>query len=208
MVQPVPPNITEPLSVCSRRVRLDGMGRGAVVELRGTGGRQLGRWTATWPDELFDLDPGVQLKPGELVWARQTSTAGEVSGWTTYPQATQEATPSTPMFDLPVVACAQEVSVSAVTPGSVGLQDNDEAATTAGSVWRQKPVGGDGKRQVVVGGRYLLHSGNDSPPLQWSEVTPAGVGPSHEVRRPPPGLDGSLPTFESFVSAVVAPGEP
>ncbi|WP_426562054.1 hypothetical protein ACPPVT_16315 [Angustibacter sp. McL0619] len=133
MVQPAPPNITEPLSSCSRRVRLDGMVRAAVVDLRGTAGRQLGRWTATWPDELFDFDPGVQLRPGELVWARQTAPSGEVSSWTTYPQATQAAAPSTPMFDLPVVACAPEVSVSSVTPGSLVTVLDQTAKADVGS---------------------------------------------------------------------------
>ena len=118
MVRPVPPNITERLSVCSRRVRLDQMLRGAEVALRGRGGREIGRWTATWPDELFDFDPNVSLLPGELVWAYQ-ELGGEASSWTTVPMAVQEAMSSTPLFDLPVMACSTEVSASAVAPGSM-----------------------------------------------------------------------------------------
>jgi hypothetical protein len=66
-MQLAPPNIAEQLSVCSRRVRLTGQSQGAVVLLRGAGDRPLGKWTATWPDELFDLDPGVMLQAGEPV---------------------------------------------------------------------------------------------------------------------------------------------
>ena len=70
-----PPNIYEPISVCSRRVCLTGQFQNAVVLLRGAGDRPLGKWTATWPDELFDLDAGVTLQAGEPVSVMQTHDA-------------------------------------------------------------------------------------------------------------------------------------
>ena len=91
-------------------------------------------------------------------------------------------------------------------PGScsIGLQDNGEASTVLGDHWRQS-VRGDGFRQVVVLGEFLLHCDNDAPPLQWSLVSSAGLGPNREVVRPPPDLDGGQPTFQSFLSRVEAP---
>jgi len=84
-------------------------------------------------------------------------------------------------------------------PGScsAGLQDNGEVWTVPGQSWHQFE-GGDGERQVVVLGRFLLHSGNDEPPLRWCEITAAGPGDSHEVKRP---TTGPLPRFESYLTA-------
>ena len=156
MVRPVPPNITEPLSVCSRRVRLDQMLRGAEVALRGRAGREIGRWTATWPDELFDFDSDVSLLPGELVWANQ-ELAGEASSWSTVPVAVQEAMSSTPLFDLPVMACSTQVSASAVAPGStVTVIDTATGAalgSASGGVRVSIPV-----RPIVVSDRLQLRA--------------------------------------------------
>jgi hypothetical protein len=137
LVKPAPPNITEPLSVCSRRVRLDGLVQDATVALRGGAGRELGKWTATWPDQLFDLDPGTVLQPGELLSTMQEGPDG-ASGWSTAPLSVQSASPSTPLIDYPVVACAQTVVATAVAPGSlVTVMDkatNMPLGTSAGGV--------------------------------------------------------------------------
>jgi hypothetical protein len=93
----------------------------------------------------------------------------------------------------PSLASAPDVPGSC----SAGLQDNGEAWTVPGKTWQQFE-GGDGERQVVALGRFLLHSGNDEPPLRWCEITAAGAGPSHDVKRP---TTGPLPKFESFLTA-------
>lgn len=93
----------------------------------------------------------------------------------------------------PSLASAPDVPGSC----SVGLQDNGEGWTVPGKTWQQFE-GGDGERQVVVLDRFLLHSGNDEPPLRWCELSGAGAGPNHEVKRP---TTGPLPRFESFLSA-------
>jgi hypothetical protein len=53
--------------------------------------------------------------------------------------------------------------------------------------------------------RYLLHCVNDPAPLQWSEWSPAGLGPNHEVIRPAATPAEPQPTFEKFLSAVTYP---
>ena len=127
-MQLAPPNVLEPLSVCSRRVRLGGQVQGAKVALRGANDRPLGAWVATWPDELFDLDPGVTLAAGEPVSVMQTR-GPDSSDWSSIPVAVQEAGESNPLIVLPVTACSSEVEVRGLAPGATATV-RDKASNT------------------------------------------------------------------------------
>lgn len=127
-----PPNIYEPISVCSRRVRLTGQSQNAVVLLRGAGDRPLGKWTATWPDELFDLDAGVTLQAGEPVSVMQTHDA-DASGWSSIPIVVQDSGPSNPLIVLPVTSCSREVQATGIAPGAVVTVVDKQNGSTLGS---------------------------------------------------------------------------
>ncbi len=116
-MQLAPPTFVEPLSVCSRAIRLQGQLPGSSVEVRGSGGRSIGHWVADWPDQSFVLDPGISLDPGEPVQAKQTLGA-DASVWTGQPMTVQDAGPSEPLFVLPIKACSDVVTLQGVAPGA------------------------------------------------------------------------------------------
>jgi hypothetical protein len=127
-----PPAFVEPLSVCSRRIRLSGQVKGAIVEVVGGGGRAVGKWAADWPDRLFDLDPAITLVAGETLSAKQTH-GSDLSPLSSVGIAVQAAGPSTPLFGLPVIACSQRVIAKGLAPGSTGTVRNVPDGAVLGS---------------------------------------------------------------------------
>src|SRR3954469_586474 len=122
------PTFVEPLSVCSRSIRLQGQLPGATVEITGGAGRAVGTWVAGWADERYVLDAAVVLDPGEPLIARQTR-GGDQSAWTGIAVAVQDAGPSEPVIVLPVKACSRIVSVDGVAPGAqVTIRNNQNGA--------------------------------------------------------------------------------
>src|ERR1700709_1071277 len=97
-----PPIFVEPVSVCSRRLRLSNQGKSATVEVIGGGGRAIGKWKRDWPDKLFDLDPSVPLVAGEMLAAKQTN-GPDASPFSSVAVTVQAAAASMPLFALPVV---------------------------------------------------------------------------------------------------------
>ena len=131
-MQLAPPNFLEPLSVCSRRVRLGGQSQGAKVTLRGANDRPLGSWVASWPDELFDLEVGVTLAAGEAVSVMQRR-GPDSSDWSSIPVAVQEAGESNPLIVLPVMACSSEVQVRGIAPGAMATVRETASNTPLGT---------------------------------------------------------------------------
>lgn len=171
-MQLAPPTFVEPLSVCSRGIRLQGQLPGADVEVRGAGGRPLGRWTADWPDQVFGLDPGTTLDAGEPVTARQTRGA-DSSVWTGQPVTVQDAGPSEPLFLLPVKACSNVVTLQGVAPGATVTVIGKPGGAVLGTA-----TGG-----TVVTVR--LSSPLASTSRIVARTTPCGGAPGKETAEPP-----------------------
>lgn len=166
-----PPSFVEPVSVCSRRLRLANQNKGATIEVIGGSGRTIGRWKADWPDQLFDLDPAVTLVAGEPLAAKQSS-GPDASPFSSVPVSVQAAGPSTPLFGMPVVACSQRVVATGLAPGATGTVRNVVngavlGASTGGTV------------EVVTLSKHLVVS--DRIVL---DATPCGGAPGAQSAEP------------------------
>lgn len=167
-----PPTFQEPVSVCSRRIRLLGQLKGAAVELIGGGGRAVGKWRAEWPDQLFDLDSGATLVAGETLSAKQTQ-GSDFSPLSSVGTAVQAAGPSTPLFRLSVTACSDRVTADGLAPGAMGTVRDAATGVALGS-----SAGGTIEvvtlsRRLAMGDRILL------------DATPCGGAPGAQSAEPP-----------------------
>jgi len=167
-----PPTFVEPVSVCSRRIRLNGQGKGATVEVIGGGGRAVDKWKADWPDQLFDLDAAVTLVAGETLSAKQTNLPN-LSPFSSVGTVVQAAGPSTPLFGLPVVACSERVLAKGLAPGATGTVRNIPSGAVLGSST-------GGTVEVVTLSRHLVAS--DRIVL---DATPCGGAPGTQSAEPP-----------------------
>ena len=101
---------------------------------------------------------------------------------------------------------APSLASAPAVPGScaAGLQDNGEAWTVPGTWWHQG-AGGDGNRQLSVGGDILFHAQNDAADLQWSAFSSTQLGPNHAIGAPAATSTETQPLFKSYVVAVDSP---
>jgi hypothetical protein len=167
-----PPTFVEPVSVCSRRVRLSGQVKDAIVEVVGGGGRPVGKWKADWPDQLFDLDPAITLVAGETLSAKQTH-GPDFSPFSSAGIAVQAAGPSSPLFGLPVVACSERVVAKGLAPGATGTVRNAASGVPLGSSAGGTIEAVTLSRHLTIGDRILL------------DATPCGGVPGAQSAEPP-----------------------
>jgi hypothetical protein len=87
----LPPQVASPLSECSSHVRVQAQLTGSTVTLFADGA-PVGGGVASWSDDVFPLNAGVNLAPGANITAKQ-AFAGETSPASPQPVVVQKKPP-------------------------------------------------------------------------------------------------------------------
>lgn len=116
----LPPTVIGPISVGSSSVRVRGQNVGARVDLFQTGNPEpIGGGVATWSDQPFPINAGVQLIAGQSITAAQTKD-GETSPQSPSPIKLQGrgASVGTVVCSSHIYECGQALSFVGAVPGA------------------------------------------------------------------------------------------
>ena len=190
----LPPTVVGPISACNSSVRVQGQNIGANVDLFESGSSSpIGGGVATWSDQAFPLNSGVQLTAGQTITATQTQD-GQTSQPSSAPlqvQSNPEAVGAVALASH-IYQCGQALRFFGAVPGAT-------VQVIANGQIRGQGVSPDGTVRVIL-----------SAPTQASETlvaiqTACGItGPSLPLPQPdsapvnsqgvlsPPTLQGAL----------------
>jgi PKD repeat protein len=115
----LPPKPTAPISECNTSIEVKGMLSGKGVRLLAYGNK-IAEGTASWSRQVFPLDPGVVLTPGDKITALQFDS-NEESAPSSPPIVVQKkpTTVGQPVFNGPVYRCGRCLQVEGAAPGAL-----------------------------------------------------------------------------------------
>ena len=187
------PRVIAPLSECSSSVRVEGQITGAQVELFMSGhAGSIGGGTATWSDQVYPLNGGVTLVPGQMVQARQ-SLMGEMSPLG--PGVSVQKKPPTigaVAFQSHLYQCGRCAWLVGAVPGA-------KVDLTVGGNPRGSTISADGNARTGLSqqlnlGQVLVAQqtacGMIGPATNGPPADPVPAGPKRTL--PPPVLPGPL----------------
>lgn len=187
------PRVIAPLSECSSSVRVEGQITGAQVALfMGGHAGSIGGGTATWSDQVYPLNGGVTLVPGQMVQARQ-SLGGETSPLG--PGVSVQKRPPAIgdlAFQSHLYQCGRCVWLVGAVPGA-------KVDLTVGGNPRGSTISADGNARIGLSQRLNLGDVLVARQIACAMVGPATNGPPADPvpagpkrTLPPPVLPGPL----------------
>ncbi len=111
------PEVVGRVSVCSTRIRVRKLNTGDEVKIY-AGSKLIGGGTATWTDDVFDLQHGIKLNPGELITATRHDVKLNVTSDPSSNEVRVEPNQTGPIIFIgPIYECSQNIQTAGVIPG-------------------------------------------------------------------------------------------